>query len=68
MTRQVEIHAGDRTHGSVQQPGSSGFTGSLVVAQFDSLQAAEHWAKEDPYVAAGIYQQVTVKPFIKVLP
>ena len=51
-----------------EEPGTSGFTGSLIVAQFDSLQAAEQWAKQDPYIAAGVYQQVTVKPFKKVLP
>ena len=62
------VLAGPNPTIEAEEPGSSGFTGSLVVAQFDSLQAAEHWAKEDPYVAAGIYQQVTVKPFIKVLP
>ncbi len=49
-------------------PGPAGFTGSLVVAEFDSLAAAEAWAKEDPYVAAGVYRAVTVKPFRKVLP
>lgn len=49
-------------------PGDAGFTGSLVVAEFDSLAAAEAWAAADPYQAAGVYQQVTVKPFKKVLP
>jgi hypothetical protein len=49
-------------------PGNAGFTGSLVVAEFASLQAAQDWADEDPYVAAGVYAQVTVKPFKKVLP
>jgi uncharacterized protein YciI len=50
------------------EPGQSGFTGSLVVAEFDSLEAAEAWAKSDPYESAGVYAQVTVKPFKKVLP
>jgi uncharacterized protein YciI len=49
-------------------PGSAGFTGSLVVAEFDSLAAAQLWADADPYVAAGVYAQVLVKPFKKVLP
>lgn len=51
-----------------EDPGPAGFTGSLIVAEFDSLEEAETWAKEDPYVAAGVYQHVTVKPFKKVFP
>ena len=51
-----------------EDPGESGFTGSLVIAEFDSLDAAKSWADADPYVAAGVYQSVTVKPFKKVLP
>ncbi|MBA1187506.1 YciI family protein [Pseudomonas entomophila] len=49
-------------------PGPAGFTGSLVVAEFDSLTAAQAWADADPYVAAGVYDQVVVKPFKHVLP
>lgn len=49
-------------------PGTAGFTGSLVVAEFDSLQAAEQWAAADPYNAADVYSAVVVKPFKKVLP
>ena len=49
-------------------PGDAGFTGSLVVAEFSSLEAARQWADEDPYVAEGVYANVTVKPFKKVLP
>lgn len=49
-------------------PGAAGFTGSLVVAQFTSLEDARSWADADPYVAAGVYQQVEVKPFKRVLP
>jgi uncharacterized protein YciI len=49
-------------------PGDAGFTGSLVVAEFNSLQAAQAWADEDPYIAAGVYAKVIVKPFKKVLP
>lgn len=50
------------------EPGDAGFTGSLVIAEFDSLEAARAWADADPYVEAGVYQQVTVKPFKAVLP
>jgi len=49
-------------------PGPAGFTGSLVVAEFDSLSAAQAWADADPYVGAGVYANVVVKPFKKVLP
>jgi len=51
-----------------EDPGEAGFTGSLVVAEFDSLEAAEAWAGADPYLQAGVYEQVIVKPFKKVLP
>ncbi|MDV2858345.1 YciI family protein [Oceanimonas sp. AH20CE76] len=49
-------------------PADAGFTGSTVIAEFDSLEAAQTWADADPYVAAGVYAQVIVKPFKKVLP
>lgn len=49
-------------------PGPAGFTGSLIVAGFESLEAASQWAAADPYVLAGVYATVTVKPFKKVLP
>ncbi|EXI68035.1 MAG: YciI-like protein [Candidatus Accumulibacter adjunctus] len=49
-------------------PGPAGFSGSLIVAEFSSLEAARAWADADPYVAAGVYAGVTVKPFRKVLP
>jgi len=49
-------------------PGPAGFTGSLVVAEFDSLDDARAWADQDPYIAAGVYGSVTVKPFSRVLP
>ncbi len=49
-------------------PGPAGFTGSLIVAEFPSLTAARAWADADPYVAAGVYDRVTVRPFKKVLP
>lgn len=49
-------------------PGEAGFTGSLVVAQFDSLEDAQSWADVDPYIEAGVYAKVVVKPYKKVLP
>ena len=49
-------------------PGPAGFTGSLVVAEFESLEAARQWAEADPYVSAGVYAGVDVQPFRKVLP
>jgi uncharacterized protein YciI len=51
-----------------EDPGDAGFTGSLIVACFDSLEAAEEWAAADPYVSAGVYASVRVKPLRKVLP
>jgi uncharacterized protein YciI len=51
-----------------EDPGESGFTGSLVVAEFESLKEAQAWADSDPYVEAGVYANVTVKPFKKVFP
>lgn len=50
------------------EPGPAGFTGSLVVAEFESLEAAQSWADDDPYIKAGAYDSVIVKPFKKVLP
>jgi hypothetical protein len=49
-------------------PGADGFSGSLIVAEFDSLQSAQVWADADPYLDAGVYAQVQVKPFKLVLP
>ncbi len=49
-------------------PGSAGFSGSLIVAEFDSLAQAQAWAELDPYLQNGVYQEVIVKPFNKVLP
>ena len=51
-----------------EDPGPAGFTGSLIVAEFATREAAIAWASEDPYAAAGVYGRVTVKPFRKVLP
>jgi uncharacterized protein YciI len=49
-------------------PGPAGFTGSLVIAEFDSLEQATEWAADDPYAHADVYEKVTVKPYKKVLP
>ena len=51
-----------------EDPGASGFTGSLIIAKFSSLQDAEKWAAEDPYIAADVYAKTTIKPYKKVLP
>jgi len=51
-----------------EDPGTDGFTGSLIVAAFESWEAAKAWAQADPYVQAGVYRNVTVKPFRMVLP
>ena len=51
-----------------EDPGPNGFSGSLVVAEFDSLEAAQTWADADPYIKAGVYEKVTIKPFKKVFP
>jgi uncharacterized protein len=51
-----------------EDPGDAGFSGSLVVAEFESLEDAQSWAQDDPYMHAGVYAGVTVKPFKKVLP
>lgn len=49
-------------------PGPAGFSGSLIVAEFSSLEEAQHWADADPYVSGGVYARVAVKPFKKTLP
>ena len=49
-------------------PGPSGFSGSLIVAEFESLEAARAWIEADPYVREGIFSSVSVKPFLQVLP
>ncbi|AEE23848.1 MAG: hypothetical protein CL578_03130 [Alteromonadaceae bacterium] len=51
-----------------KDPGEAGFTGSVVIADFPSLEDAQAWADADPYMDAGVYKEVTVKPYIKVLP
>ena len=60
--------AGPRPAIESPDPGPAGFEGSLIVADFESLQAAREWAESDPYVLAGVYESVEVSPFIKVLP
>ena len=49
-------------------PGEAGFSGSLVVAEFNTLSDAQSWADQDPYVTAGVYEKVIVKPFKRVFP
>ena len=51
-----------------EDPGEAGFTGSVIIAEFASLEDARAWADADPYIAAGVYENVVVKPFKKVLP
>jgi len=51
-----------------EDPGEAGFSGSLIVAEFANLAAAQQWADADPYLLAGVYAKVTVKPFKRVLP
>ncbi len=51
-----------------EDPGPAGFSGSLIVAEFDSLDDAQSWAQADPYVETGVFEDVVVKPFKKVLP
>ena len=60
--------AGPHPAVDAEDPGQAGFSGSLVVVDFPSLDEAQLWADADPYITAGVYAQVTVKPFKKVLP
>lgn len=62
------ILAGPHPAIDAENPGAAGFTGSLIVAEFDSLQDAKCWADNDPYIAACVYAHVTVKPFKQVFP
>jgi hypothetical protein len=62
------LAAGPHPAVDADDPGPAGFTGSLIIADFPSLQEARAWADADPYVAGGVYAQVTVKPFKRVLP
>lgn len=60
--------AGPHPKTDSEDPGPAGFTGSLIIAEFESLQKAQEWADADPYIAAGVYEKVIVKPFKKVFP
>ena len=51
-----------------EDPGPAGFSGSLIIAEFEDLDAAQDWAEHDPYRAAGVYREVTVRPFRQTLP
>jgi uncharacterized protein YciI len=62
------VLAGPHPAIDAEDPGPAGFTGSLIVAEFESLEAAELWAANDPYLKEGVFARVTVKPFRKVLP
>jgi len=69
LTRQGRLFvAGPTPAIDSEEPGEAGFTGSVVIAQFDSLEQAQAWADSDPYVDAGVYDSVIVKPYKKVLP
>ncbi|WP_151669612.1 YciI family protein [Nitrincola schmidtii] len=60
--------AGPHPSIDAEDPGEAGFSGSLIVAEFSSLEDAKRWAETDPFVKAGVYDKITVKPFRKVLP
>lgn len=62
------ILAGPRPRVDAMDAGEAGFHGSLIIAEFENLQAAQAWAAADPYVAADVFSHVTVQPFVKVLP
>ena len=62
------LAAGPHPALDTEEPGSAGFTGSLVIAEFDSLEAATAWADLDPYVNAGVFSKIIVKPYKLVLP
>jgi uncharacterized protein YciI len=62
------LAAGPHPALDTEKPGQAGFTGSLIIAEFDSLEAATAWADLDPYVAAGVFSKIIVKPYKLVLP
>ncbi len=62
------VIAGPHPATDSEDPGEAGFTGSLIIAEFPSLEDARSWADDDPYVKAGVYRRVVVKPFKRVLP
>ncbi|MFT5710472.1 MAG: hypothetical protein ACI8QT_001167 [Halioglobus sp.] len=62
------LAAGPHPALDTEEPGEAGFTGSLIIAEFDSLESATAWADSDPYVDAGVFSRVSVKPYKLVLP
>lgn len=62
------LTAGPHPAVDCDDPGTAGFTGSLVIAEFETLEDAKSWADADPYIAAGVYEKIIVKPFKRVLP
>lgn len=62
------LTAGPNPAIDAEDPGEAGFSGSVIIAEFASLEQAKAWADADPYIKAGVYENVTVKPFKKVLP
>lgn len=62
------VLAGPHPRLDTSEPGDAGYSGSLIVAEFSSLGEAELWAKNDPYLTAGVWVEIDVKPFIQVLP
>ncbi|MEO8224558.1 MAG: YciI family protein [Gammaproteobacteria bacterium] len=62
------ILAGPHPNLDTREPGDAGYSGSLIIAQFESLADAETWAQADPYVAAGVWASISVKPFVQVMP
>jgi uncharacterized protein YciI len=62
------VIAGPHPAIATADPGDAGYTGSLIIAEFADLESARTWAQQDPYVAAGAWQQVDVRPFVQVLP
>lgn len=62
------IIAGPRPNIDAAEPGSAGYAGSLIIAEFDDLEAARAWADADPYLAGGVFESAEVHPFLQVLP
>jgi len=62
------LTAGPTPHLDPEQTGDKGMSGSLIIADFENIDAANTWAKNDPYALAGLFETVTVKPYLKVLP
>lgn len=62
------IIAGPHPAIATTDPGDAGYTGSLIIAEFADLKSARAWARQDPYIAAGAWQEIDVRPFVQVLP